>query len=59
MEPNSNGAVYQVSMINESGLYAAIFGSKQENAKKFKSIEKTPNNQRQIAPSVFNNITAP
>lgn len=37
LEPSSNGAVYQVSMINESGLYAAIFGSKQENAKKFKS----------------------
>lgn len=36
LEPSSKGAVYQVSMINESGLYAAIFGSKQENAKKFK-----------------------
>lgn len=36
LEPGSKGAVYQVSMINESGLYAAIFGSKQENAKKFK-----------------------
>lgn len=37
LEPSSKGTVYQVSMINESGLYAAIFGSKQENAKKFKS----------------------
>ncbi len=36
LEPSSKGTVYQVSMINESGLYAAIFGSKQENAKKFK-----------------------
>lgn len=36
LEPRSKGAIYQVSMINESGLYAAIFGSKQENAKKFK-----------------------
>lgn len=36
LEPSIKGAVYQVSMINESGLYAAIFGSKQENAKKFK-----------------------
>lgn len=36
LEPSSKGAVYQVSIINESGLYAAIFGSKQENAKKFK-----------------------
>lgn len=36
LEPGSKGAVYQVSMINESGLYAAIFGSKLENAKKFK-----------------------
>lgn len=36
LESSSKGTVYQVSMINESGLYAAIFGSKQENAKKFK-----------------------
>jgi len=36
LDPSSKGTVYQVSMINESGLYAAIFGSKQENAKKFK-----------------------
>lgn len=36
LEPSSKGTVYQVSMINESGLYAAIFGSKQENANKFK-----------------------
>lgn len=36
LEPRSKGTVYQVSMINESGLYAAIFGSKQESAKKFK-----------------------
>lgn len=36
LEPSSKGTVYQVSMVNESGLYAAIFGSKQENAKKFK-----------------------
>ncbi len=27
---------YTIGIINESGLYAAIFGSKQENAKKFK-----------------------
>lgn len=27
---------YTIGVINESGLYAAIFGSKQENAKKFK-----------------------
>jgi len=27
---------YTISLVNESGLYAAIFGSKQENAKKFK-----------------------
>lgn len=36
LEPSAKRTVYQVSMINESGLYAAIFGSKQENAKKFK-----------------------
>lgn len=36
LEPGSTGTFYQVSTINESGLYAAIFGSKQENAKKFK-----------------------
>lgn len=28
---------YQIGIINESGLYAAIFGSKLENAKKFKA----------------------
>lgn len=33
----STKTIYQVCMINESGLYAAIFGSKQDNAKKFKS----------------------
>lgn len=33
LEPGSKA---QVSAVNESGLYAAIFGSKQENAKKFK-----------------------
>ena len=27
---------YQITIINESGLYAAIFSSKQENAKRFK-----------------------
>ncbi|MCM1224431.1 MAG: ORF6C domain-containing protein [Lachnospiraceae bacterium] len=37
LEPRSKGVVYQISMVNESGLYAAIFGSKQENAKKFKA----------------------
>lgn len=33
LEPGSKA---QISAVNESGLYAAIFGSKQENAKKFK-----------------------
>lgn len=37
LEPCSKGVVYRISMINESGLYAAIFGSKLENAKKFKT----------------------
>lgn len=33
LEPGSKA---QISAVNESGLYAAIFGSKQENAKSFK-----------------------
>lgn len=33
---NGYKQAYQITVINESGLYAAIFGSKQENAKKFK-----------------------
>lgn len=33
LEPGSKA---QISAVNESSLYAAIFGSKQENAKKFK-----------------------
>lgn len=37
LEPRLKGVVYRISMINESGLYAAIFGSKMENAKKFKA----------------------
>ena len=35
LEPSAK-TPYKSSVINESGLYAAIFGSKQENAKKFK-----------------------
>lgn len=35
LEPSAK-TPYKTSIINESGLYAAIFGSKQENAKKFK-----------------------
>lgn len=35
LEPSAK-TPYKISVINESGLYAAIFGSKQENAKKFK-----------------------
>lgn len=50
---------YTIGIINESGLYAAIFGSKQENAKKFKkwvtsevlpSIRKTGSYGKQDAP---------
>lgn len=33
---NSYRQAYKITIINESGLYAAIFGSKQENAKLFK-----------------------
>lgn len=33
---NGYKQAYQITIINESGIYAAIFGSKQENAKTFK-----------------------
>ncbi|MCD7724270.1 MAG: ORF6C domain-containing protein [Clostridiales bacterium] len=36
LEPEVKKQAYNISIVNESGLYAAIFGSKQENAKKFK-----------------------
>lgn len=34
--PNFGAKIRQIGIINESGLYAAIFGSTLENAKKFK-----------------------
>lgn len=34
--PNFSAKIRQIGIINESGLYAAIFGSTLENAKKFK-----------------------
>lgn len=35
LEEQAYKQAYTIGIINESGLYAAIFGSKQENAKKF------------------------
>lgn len=62
LEPGSKA---QISAVNESGLYAAIFGSKQENAKKFKkwvtsevlpSIRKTGEYKQESAGDVQGQI---
>lgn len=39
--PNFGAKIRQIGIINESGLYAAIFGSTLENAKKFKLFSKS------------------
>lgn len=54
---------YTIGIINESGLYAAIFGSKQDNARKFKhwvtsevlpQIRKTGFYQNEVSPKKIN-----
>ena len=61
--PDSNNHIQQTLIINEAGLYSLIFGSKLENAKKFKrwvtsevlpQIRKTGCYQNEASPKKIN-----